>query len=215
MQRSFSPPARLATSLLLIVAVATIPATAAGLAAAALLTAGVAVWRRPPLGVLLRRGLAAAGVLLALCLPIWLSDGAEALPRLLRAMLATTLALLSTASLHHWEVAAALSGLRLPPALTGTVETMLRQVTCVRDEAARLGLARKLRGATTATWSVDLLAVLFDRTLARAERAEVAARLRGYDMTCRPAAARWRWADAPLLLVASLAAISLQLVARS
>ena len=74
----------------------------------------------------------------------------------------------------------ALRSLGAPRLLAATIHTMLWQAEHVGDEGRRLLLARRLRGCRE-RFGPDLLAQLLVRTTARAERVDLAMRLRGAD----------------------------------
>jgi energy-coupling factor transporter transmembrane protein EcfT len=97
-----------------------------------------------------------------------------------RALLTLVSAIGFAHSLKPDELGAALDGLRVPPALASVVVTLLRQLEVIRAEARAIGLARRLRGARGVALGGDALAMLLIRVAARAERVELAQRLRGF-----------------------------------
>lgn len=202
--RHTSVPARLLASVIWALALASAPPRAPQLGVAALVAVVLAWDVRDWLGAWLRRLGAALLVIAAVLAPSALVDGEAALLRLARAGLLTAAIVALTAPVTATELAAALRSLRLPPVLVGVVETMLRQSAVLGAEARTLTLARRLRGASGFGVGPQLLVELFDRSVARAERADLAARLRGYapGAMLQPATFRRRdW----VLLVASLA----------
>ena len=215
LRRFASPAARVLTGALLVAAIATTPVgSTRALAISAFLVLATLVASQPRLGVLARRALPAALLIAALVLPLVLSgQTAQALGLGARAALAVTVALAVFASVTLEELPGALRALAVPRALCAVVETMLRQLGSVEDEGRRIVLARKLRGARG--WGVgpEVLSALLVRTSARAERVELAMRLRGYSPDAARQQARLGWRDAPLLAAVVLAALALHVVA--
>lgn len=204
LRRMASPAARLLAGVLLVAAIATTPVgslRALLLSSAVLLSALVAAQPHPRL--LARRALPAVVVIAALVLPLLIAgDPARALALGARATLAVGVALAVAASLQLDELPGALSALRVPAALAAVVETMLRQLGSVRDEGRRIVLARQLRGARGFGVGPEVLSALLVRTSARAERADLAMRLRGFNPAAARAEAGLRARDLPLLCLA-------------
>lgn len=98
------------------------------------------------------------------------------------------------------ELPPALRSLGAPAALAGVVATMLAQAEVAKDEGRRLVLARQLRGAVATAARAEVLSAWFARTVGRAERVDVARRLRGYDPSLAVRSASLRAADAPWLM---------------
>jgi energy-coupling factor transporter transmembrane protein EcfT len=115
-------------------------------------------------------------------------------------------------SLRPDELGAALYGLRVPPALASVVVTLLRQLKVIRAEARAIGLARRLRGARGVALGGDALALLLIRVAARAERVELAQRLRGFGGSA--ARAGLRVPDFAALALASVLGVALHTVGR-
>ncbi|MEB2310205.1 MAG: hypothetical protein OZ921_13130 [Sorangiineae bacterium] len=199
--RRAGPAGKLLAGAVLVVGLATAPASPRALTANALVSMAVVIATRPKLGVLARRGLPALGVILALLLPSLLAgERARALLVGGRALTATLAALAVASTLAAHEVPGALGALGVPGALASVTATMLRQLGAVRDEGRRLALARELRGARGAGFGAGTVAALLVRTAERAERVELAARLRGSTPRGEAGRARLRAADALLVL---------------
>lgn len=198
--RHTSVPARLLASFLWALVLATAspqpPQLLVALVLVALLTWDV----RDRLGTWLRRLGPALLVVAAVLAPTALVNAELALLRLARATLATASVVALTVHVRPADVAGALRALRLPPIFVGVVETMLRQSSVLGSEARTLVLARRLRGGTGLGAGPGLLVELFERSLARAERADLAARLRGYAPGSMLHAAPFQPLDVVLLL---------------
>ncbi len=215
LRRAASPAARLLCGALLVAAIATAPIgspTALAISSAVLLIALLVTQPRPrPLA---RRALPAVLLIAALVLPLVVAgETHRALAMGARATLAVGVALAMAASLRLDELPGALAALRVPRALAAVVETMLRQLDSVRDEGRRIVLARRLRGARG--WGVgpEVLSALFVRTSARAERVELAMRLRGYSPDAARERARLGRGDVPLICLAVAMALLLHIAA--
>lgn len=209
-----SVAARLLALALMAVGLATVPLTrpAPLLLALGLVLAIVAIVRPAPRRIA-RRGLPALLGIGALALPLAASDPARGATVALRALLAVTAVLTIAETIPLTRVGPALSALGLPPALSNVVATLLRQLGSLLDEGRRLALARRLRGAGGVGVSTEMMAGLLARSAARAERVELAMRLRGYDEAHRLPGTALRLADTPLLTLAAAAAVALHLAA--
>lgn len=193
------------------------------------LAAGIAT---APLGSLASRGLLAALVLAvlglarprprwlarrlgpplvglaALLLPLVLVSSAERSAEIVaRAVGAAVVAAAVASTLALAELGPALAALGVPRALSSAVHALLWQLEHVGAEGRRLILARQLRGARR--FGPEVLAQLLFRTAARAERVDLAMRLRG---ASAPAAGRISRRDLPALCAALAAAVALHLV---
>lgn len=175
----------------------TLPATR--IACLILLAAGIATARMSSLESRLALGLLCLAVLLAtrprarfllkrlvpallgvglLLLPLGLSVNSErAVEVILRAAGAVTITTLVASTVELPELGKALGMLGAPAELTSLVHTLLWQLGNVGAEGKRLLLARQLRGARG--FGPEMLAQLLVRTAARAERVDLALRLRG------------------------------------
>ncbi len=166
--------------MLLVVGVATVPFhhTPVRLAVGFVLIATFAL-TRPDFGLLWRRGLLAIGAVAALMVP-WVVTGdiEHALEVGARASAATLIALAFASTLPLRELSPALRALGVPAVFASTISTMLWQLSNVAAEGRRLVLARKLRGVRGVV-GPEILAELFLRSTARAERVELAMSLRG------------------------------------
>ena len=207
-----SAPARLACLLVLVAGVATAPVQARRGQLLALVIPCVALaLTRPRLRWLASRLGAASFGLAALIVPfVLLGPAARALPISLRATSATLIAIAIASSIELSELPRALRSLAVPEVLASTVHAMLWQLGHVSDEARRLLLARRLRGARNG-FGPEVLALLLVRTAARAERVDLALRLRGATgaLTAR---SRFRPSDAPILGLAAGAALALHVL---
>jgi cobalt/nickel transport system permease protein len=213
--RHTSPAARLLCSAIVVVGLATAPRRlSSGLASLALvlfvLWAASVAWRR-----LLWRGLVLALTSSALLVPLAVTGrAADALFSGARVLCAGVAALGFAATLPVAELAAALGALRVPRSLTGTIEIMLRQLVELEREGRRIALALALRGARGRVLATSTAGALFVRSIERAERVDLAMRLRGYDPGSPAPSARLRAADAPALCVALACALSVHVVAQ-
>jgi energy-coupling factor transporter transmembrane protein EcfT len=164
---------------------------------------------------LLKRSLVAVPLLATLVLPVLLAGQASHAFELgVRAMLALITALSFATTLSTIELPAALTSLKLPRPLVHMLGTMLRQAGAVQAQGQRILLARKLRGAKGGAMSAEVLASLLTSTAERAERVELAMRLRGADLATPKAGQGLALRDLPLLLASSCAAIAIHIWAR-
>jgi energy-coupling factor transporter transmembrane protein EcfT len=180
-----SPAARVLAAVLLIGAVATAePSTPTLAAAAATGLVALALARPSSRWVLRMSGLAClaiAGVLV----PVFATGDVELATRLT----ARALAVLAIALAFGWtqrphELGGALRGLGVPASFATVLSTMLRQATSLGSDGRRLVLARQLRGVRGARLGPEILARLFLRSHVKAERAALAAELRGARAGC-------------------------------
>jgi cobalt/nickel transport system permease protein len=116
--------------------------------------------------------------------------------------------------LSSGQLGGALAALRVPYAIAGVIETMLRQVAHVTSEGRRIRLALELRGAHGSGLTLTLLGALLVRSVQRAERVDLAMRLRGYDPGRAAELARLRASDAPALALAIAAALTVHALPR-
>jgi energy-coupling factor transporter transmembrane protein EcfT len=210
--RGTSSAARVLCSVIIVVGVALVPAELRGALAAALVVALALLVTRPRVRWLLLRFLPALLAIAALVLPLVLAGrAADASFVAIRASLATVAALAFASTIATGELGAALLALGVPLAVSATVETMLRQLSTLQSEGRRIAFALRLRGARGVTLTTHVCAALLVRSATRAERIELAMRLRGYDMRRAAHAARLRSTDAPALTLAAAAATALHL----
>ncbi|MCA9595025.1 MAG: hypothetical protein KC776_17005 [Myxococcales bacterium] len=194
-----SPAARVLGGTLLVVGIATAhPSTTA--LGVSLAVAGLALAvARPRWRMLMSRGGIALSAIAAALLPFVLAGDTAVAARLAaRAVSAVGVAIAVGATLRVNELAPALAALRIPTAITRVVATMARQLGSVTDEGRRLVLARKLRGSHGSAVGVEVISTLLLRTAARAERVDLAERLRGGPPA--PDRSRLRRSDLPFLL---------------
>lgn len=209
---SLSPAARVASALLLSAAIAFLPHVAKTLGfAIAALVVGCALLCRPNFKRLSLRLSLALLVIVALAVPFVISGEPGTAARLgLRALGATTIALLFTSDLSSSALASALHTLRAPISLVEVIEGLALQLDSLRGVASRIVLARKLRGARGLRGNATVLPELLVRSAERAERVDLARRLRGYDAKRRTPMTS---ADLPVLLISGAAALALHLLA--
>lgn len=213
--RAASPAARLLAGAVLVAAIATAPiGSLPALSISALVLLATLLAAQPRLRPFMHRALPAALVIAALVVPLVIAGrSAQALAMGARATLAVGVALGVAASLALDELPGALSALGVPAALAAVVETMLRQLGSVQDEGRRIVLARRLRGARGFGVGPEVLSALLVRTSARAERAELAMRLRGYNPALAREQARLGRRDLPLLGLTIVLAVLLHIAA--
>ncbi len=209
---SISPAGRLLGATLLVVAMATAAPSAAALCVAGAMALLALLAARPRARVLRARGGVAAGAIAAAVLPFLIAGDVErALLLAARAAAAVTVAIAVGATLKENDLAPALAALGIPGALTRVVATMARQLGSITDEGRRLLLARKLRGSRGSAVGVEVISTLLLRAAARAERVDLAERLRGGPPPTRRA--RLRLADAPFLIACVALALATRVVA--
>jgi energy-coupling factor transporter transmembrane protein EcfT len=193
--------------LLLVASSATAPLAAPALAAAFATALVVLLAAQPPASRFLRPLAGALLAIAALLVPLVLAGrGADAAWLAARSLATAVIALGCASSLSLAELGGALAALGLPAALASVIVTMLRQLAAVHAQAKNLLLARKLRGAAGIELGGEMLATLFARTAERAERAELAARLRGHELLSARRRAGFTLRDVPLVLVALVVA---------
>ncbi len=208
-----SPAARVLGCTVLVTGISTAPLRSRdALVASACATLVVLLITRAAPLELLKRSLVAVPVLAALVLPVLLAGHARHAFELgFRAMLALITALSFAATLSIIDLPSALSSLGLPRPLARMLGTMLRQAGAVQAQGQRILLARKLRGAKGGAMSAEVLASLLTSTAERAERVELAMRLRGADLATPKAGQGLGPRDLPLLLASSCAAIAIHI----
>lgn len=205
------PAARLACLVVLAAGIATAPLGSGQSRAllAALLLLVLLVTRPKPRWLFLRLGPALLG-LAALLVPLLLSGSAAQAPEILgRALGAACVATCIGSTIPLADLGPALATLGVPRVVASTVHTLLWQVEHVGSEGRRLILARQLRGARR--FGPEVLAQLLVRTTERAERVDLAMRLRG---ASRAERGRFGVDGAALLLGALLVAVALHLLDR-
>lgn len=206
-----SPAARVLSALILSVGLALLPHVggAVGVAIAGLVIACTLLCR-PNLKRLSVRLSLALGVIVGLVAPFLLSGDIDNATRLgLRALGAATIALLFTSDLSSSALAGALRTLWAPVAFVEVLEGLALQLDSLRNLAGRIVLARRLRGASGLRDSVTILPELLVRSAERAERLDLARRLRGYDVKRR---ARMTALDLLAPLLSASAALSLHVL---
>jgi energy-coupling factor transporter transmembrane protein EcfT len=209
-----SVAARVLVSLLAVVGIATAPlgSTPSALCAVAVVL-GLLAWTRPEPRLLMRRGIWPLLGIIALALPIAFAEPERAGSLAARAVLAVTAALAIGSTIPSSRLGSALAALGVPASLAAVIATVLRQVDLLVVEGRRLSLARSLRGARGASASVDTLATLLARSAARAERVELAMRLRGYAIDRSRPGVSLALRDMPLLMIAAAASVAIHFVA--
>jgi energy-coupling factor transporter transmembrane protein EcfT len=210
--RHFSAPARLLVLLLWTTAVATLRPDArsslGALAAAALVATGVG---RPRARWLAARIAVASLGVVGLALPfVFAGDAGRALALAARAFFCVWVALALASSIALAELPGAMRALGAPVSLAATVYALFWQMENVTAEGRRLVLARRLRGATGG-FGPDVLALLFVRTARRAERVDLALRLRGATARSLAPRAQLGLRDLPVVAIALALAIALHL----
>ena len=203
----------LLVAVVLVVAIATAPLGTAALGFAFAITAaaashyGASRTRRALLPVL--------PVILLSLVPVAFAAGVEHAARLsARAIAATATAIATAGSVPAHELGRGLAALGVPRAVAAVLAGALRQTSVLGEEARRLLLARRLRGYTGYRAGASLLGVLLGRAADRAERIDLATKLRG----CSPTGALGRThlsrADVPAIATAGAAAIALHVAGR-
>jgi energy-coupling factor transporter transmembrane protein EcfT len=193
---------------MLTTSIATLPNVSGRVALAVLACAlSALLLARPNLGRLSVRLGVALGVIGMLILPfLAIGDFERGIRLSLRALGAATVALAFTSDLAAPDLARALSALRAPTPLVEVIEGLTLQLDSLKGTYRRLLLARRLRGAQGWSGAASLLPELLVRSAQRAERLDLARRLRGYECQ-RPARSFGRQDILPLLVAAASAAI--------
>lgn len=210
---SVTAAARLLVGLVCVVAIATAPLARLNLLAAWTVAAAAFALAGLRGRLLARRLLPAIPVLLALLLPLAIAgDRTRAGLTAVRALAALVCALSMSTALSRADLAGALRGLGLPQTLAALLTSLLRQLGAIQAEGRRMLLARELRGAVGLRLGANTLGRLLARTQARAERVDLAQRLRsgGVAISDRPIALQLR--DTPALLASALAAVCIHAV---
>jgi len=209
-----TPAARLLAGVVLVTACATAPLEAPALAMAVVIALLSVILARPSTAAFARTFAAGLLALAALLLPLLLGGQGAAAARLgARSSLTLIVGLAFASTFSVSELAGALSALGIPRALCGVISSMLRQLGAVRKQGRSLLLARKLRGAQGIELGAEVLASLFVRTAERAERAELAARLRGSELGNARQGAGVKVSDLPLLICVGALALCLHFAA--
>lgn len=209
----YTAAARLLVGLCCGVSVATAPLQQTSLLASWAVAGGCFAFTGLQGRLLARRLLPAIPVLFALLLPLALAgDRGRAGLTAVRALAALACALSISTALPRGDLPGALRGLGLPQTLAALLTSLLRQVGAIQAEGKRMLLARELRGAGGLRLSADTLGRLLARTQARAERVDLAQRLRsgGLAIINQPVPPRLR--DAPALAASAIGAICIHSV---
>lgn len=210
-----SVAARVLSLLVIAVGIATAPRqVTSSLVASAAIALGLIAMARPEPAAFARKAAMGALAISAIAFPIAWSDLERALWLGGRAAAALLAALALASTIPPAELGPALSALGAPRGVSAVVASLLRQTGSIAAEGRRLALARSLRGATGIGASTEMLAALLARSASRAERVELALRLRGYDERVRRAGVRLALGDAPAIVAALSAAIAVHWVAR-
>ena len=212
--RYATPAGRVLCAVIVVAAIATAPLGSRSAAFAAVtLTLLTLAATRPDKRGLWRKLWPGLLLIVALVIPLVAAGRhAQAGSLAARALLTLLSAIGFAHTLKPDELGTALYGLRVPPALASVVVTLLRQLEVIRGEARTIGLARRLRGARGAALGGDALAMLLVRVAARAERVELAQRLRGFG--ARAARAGLEVRDLAVLAPAAVLGLSLHALAR-
>jgi energy-coupling factor transporter transmembrane protein EcfT len=204
-----SPAARLLCLVILVTSVATAPLSRTGLVSGVAVALTVLVIARPPLRQTLRRIGAGAVLISAVLLPLALvGETQRAMLLMARAAAALLVAVAFAGTLKLSDVASGCRALGIPSYAVRVIETMLRQVSVLREVGQRIVLARKLRGARGTSASGEVFATLLLHSAERAQRSALAMRLRGFGGQSAHGA-RLRASDAPLLVAVCAAAIAI------
>lgn len=217
LERRTSPAARLLSCVVLVGATALLPLDAhASLAVAGFLATALYALASAPSSRgagargTTRRLLLAYAAVLASVVPMAFANPLDTtLLRVARAAVCVTFAVAFAALLPRSELGAALVALGAPRGMADTVATLLRQLGALVHVGERLVLARSLRRATGVAAMVGVLPSLLLCGVRRAERVELAMKLRGSASGVTNRQARLRPRDAWLLAVVATIAVSL------
>jgi energy-coupling factor transporter transmembrane protein EcfT len=189
-------------------AIATLPKVNGNVALALFLCAAAAILSaRPNLKRLSMRLSIALSMIAMLIAPFILTGDVDRILLLsLRGVGAATVALAFTSDLSGMDIARALSVLRAPKPIVEVLEGLALQLDSLNNTAARLLLARKLRGARRFSGMNNILPELLVQSAERAERIDLARRLRGYQPS-PPARTFARQDFWPLLIAGASAAL--------
>lgn len=176
-----SVAARLVSAAIAVTGLASVPLDTWEALVGVALVVPLALWfHRPPLGRMARRSALALPMIAGLLVPLALGgDVLRAGALGARALCSLVTVLAFTISIHPVELPAALTALHFPQPLVLILSSMTRQLSAIGSQAQRISLSRKLRGATGAGISAEALAGLLASTARRADRVELAMRLRG------------------------------------
>jgi energy-coupling factor transporter transmembrane protein EcfT len=203
-----SAAGRLFSAIVLAAAMATAPLSTSALAFSALVATLAAISlesRRTRLALV-----PAAFVIAGSLVPVAVSSGLEHAGRVaIRALAAAMTAIAVAGTIPTHELAPALTALGIPSAVATVIGSALRQASVLVEEGRRLLLARQLRGSAGHREGATILGVLLSRAAARAERIELAARLRGCSPAHATRRARLAWADAPAVVLACTLGLSI------
>ncbi len=208
---SASPVARITCLVVLAAGIATAPlGSSSSRWALALLLLALLLITRPRFSWLARRLGPALLALGALLVPLALSmDLARVVVIALRAVGAALASACLASTIPLRELGPALVAVGTPRSLASAVHTLLWQLDHVGAEGRRLMLARRLRGAER--FGPEVLSQLLVRTAARAERVDLAMRLRSADGA--PEASRFGAVDALVCLSALAVVVALHGIA--
>jgi energy-coupling factor transporter transmembrane protein EcfT len=201
-----SSPGRLATTLVLVIGVATLPIDSLRRAELVfLLVALVLTLARPSPRWLVRRLALASLAIFAILVPLFLSAApSHALAIGYRALATVVIALAASSTIALSDVPRSLRALGLPELYASTIFALVWQLDHIADEARRLVLARRLRGASAI--GPGVMTSLLIRTRLRADRVDLAMQLRGATASNALAAARLGPIDA-LAIASTLGAV--------
>lgn len=187
MSAGTSTARKLGASLALILGVGALPTQYAawGLLTIPVLL-GVARWARVELGIVLRRGLAVAPLLVGVAgLALFQGRGWPVFVGILTKSSVSVLTLqVLTQTTRISELLAALRRAHVPDVLCTTIALLHRYLFLLAEESRRMQRARagrRLRGGRFALWRAlgNSVGLLFVRTVSRAERVQAAMRSRG------------------------------------
>lgn len=180
-KRGATPLAQLLGAMVAVLGIATVPLDLASSRYTVLGTTLIALCvLHPPPRRLIRRSLLALPMLAGLLLPLALTGAQERAVHLAVRAICSLLTVLSfTCRLDTLELPQAFAHLGLPSPLITILTNVVRQAAAIREQGQRIVLARKLRGANGNVVSAEILASLLTSTARRADRIELAMKLRG------------------------------------
>jgi energy-coupling factor transporter transmembrane protein EcfT len=204
-----SAAGRIATAIALVVGIATLPVDSLrrALLILSIVAISIAV-ARPRARWLVGRASATSVAIFAVTIPLLLAaEPARALAIGFRALAAALVALAIASTLSIAQVPRALRALGMPQILASTIYAMVWQLEHVSDEARRLLLARRLRGATGI--GPGVMTSLLVRTRLRADRVSLAMELRGATAESATPTTRFTPRDAVVVVLALFAVFGL------
>lgn len=186
--RQIGGATRLVSALVLTTSLATLPRVggwAGPFIAVSLLLAGLVL--RPNLSRLARRFAIVVPMIAIFAAPFLLAAQFEAAARLaFRALSAALTVLIFTAGMSPAELTRTLASLRVPASLVDVVDGLLLELDGLLGVARRIVLAQRLRGAKGLRIFTRLVPELLVQSAERAERVDLARRLRGYGVRRQP-----------------------------